>query len=142
MPAGPGAKARRAGEALGLQRGKTTGTFGSQRMAVLRLRRAGSATAARSAPAQNCPPPPVNTATASVSSASKRSKASRSKVAVAPSTALRQAGRCSVMVATGPSVCQWTAGSGLEAVVIGRPVGMGGFAVCRGGAVHAGNLRD
>src|SRR5437667_8767947 len=66
------------------------------------------ATAFRSAPAQNVPPAPVSTATASPSSASKRRNASTSTAAVGSSTALRTSGRLMVTTATSPSVSNRT----------------------------------
>src|SRR2546428_5268938 len=66
------------------------------------------ATAFRSAPAQNVPPAPVRTATASASSASKRRNASTSAPAVGSSTALRTSGRLMVTTATSPSVSNRT----------------------------------
>src|SRR5438132_517551 len=67
-----------------------------------------AATAFRSAPAQNVPPAPVRTATASPSSASKRRNASTSAAAVGSSTALRTSGRLMVTTATSPSVSNRT----------------------------------
>ncbi len=66
-------------------------------------RRSPSATALRSAPAQNVPPAPVRTATARSSSWSKATKASRNWSAQTLSTALRRSGRLMVTTVTGPS---------------------------------------
>ena len=68
------------------------------------LRRCGSPSAARSAPAQKLPPAPVSTATLTLSSSSNSWKAARSASAVGRSTALRLSGRLMVIVRTGPSV--------------------------------------
>src|SRR5438552_937659 len=67
-----------------------------------------AATAFRSAPAQNVPPAPVRTATASISSASKRRNASTIAPAVGSSTALRTSGRLMVTTAISPSVSNRT----------------------------------
>ena len=60
-------------------------------------------TARRSAPAQNVPPAPNNTATAASGSASNSLKASASATAVGPSTAFRTSGRSITIVVTGPA---------------------------------------
>src|SRR6185437_3851246 len=56
----------------------------------------------RSAPAQNVPPAPHNTATLAESSASNARKAAARLEAVGPSTALRTSGRSRMTVHTGP----------------------------------------
>ena len=66
-------------------------------------RRSPSATALRSAPAQNVPAAPVSTATERSSSPSKATKASRSWSAQTLSTAFRRSGRLIVTTVTGPS---------------------------------------
>ena len=66
-------------------------------------RRSPSATALRSAPAQNVPFAPVSTATERSSSSSKAKKASLSWSAQTLSTALRRSGRLTVTTVTGPS---------------------------------------
>src|SRR5205807_5158185 len=62
-----------------------------------------AARAFRSKPAQNVPPAPVSTATASCGSASDRAKLSAKAAAVSESTALRTSGRSMVTVRTAPS---------------------------------------
>src|SRR5438105_13536115 len=62
-----------------------------------------AARAFRSKPAQNVPPAPVSTATASCGSASNRAKLPAKAAAVSESTALRTSGRSMVTVRTAPS---------------------------------------
>src|SRR5262249_24482363 len=83
------------------------GPMGPSPSSVTRLPRP-SATAFRSAPAQNVPLAPVRTPTASDSSASKRRKASASASAVGRSTAFRTSGRSMVTTTTGPSCSKRT----------------------------------
>src|SRR5688500_13485835 len=71
------------------------------------------AIALRSAPAQNVPPAPHNTAAAADGSASNARNASASCAAVAPSTALRRSGRPRITVVTGPARSTRTAMSAL-----------------------------
>jgi len=73
-------------------------------------RRSPSATALRSAPAQNVPAAPVKMATEPSSSRSKAKKASRNPSAQRLSTALRRSGRVMVTTVTGPS-CSTATGS-------------------------------